>query len=390
MDGFYIYCRAWIKFHDSFPWFDNLNPLPDEEIIGALNSRARTWLKDNRAAARGLYRRAKHRVQETLDAVRSMQSQITLPPNPRLNLRDQAHLHDSVRVMPRTVVIQHAERMGIQLGMPLPEIRRAVAKRLKREIEVRMIHERYRPSSKEAVRSPMLEWRWRARGIRQNASLEVRIARLAHWVSKEFKEFGGISPTPKLMLKWVPNRKGADAILAVARARFDQGELPCLMVRFGAIPMVGVPQEQLAIIEVEKAEQLAEHSRRPEKVLFQDIQRLFDEAVKVYERFNPSLLNPVALAVPLPIHRGVDHETKKKRRKKLVWLAEAMSLKLSHPNLLDKEIAKRVGVDPAQLARSYEYQQIKKSVVGTVDVVGRGKRRGRIGRNVMDSPGGDG
>ena len=94
-------------------------------------------------------------------------------------------------------------------------------------------------------------------------------------MSKDLVAFGGLSPAPKQMLQWVPNRHKAEEILTVARARFEQGGLDELRVRFGLLHLEGITAADLSVIELKKTEALNSESRWTGTILFQDISRLY-------------------------------------------------------------------------------------------------------------------
>lgn len=79
-----------------------------------------------------------------------------------------------------------------------------------------------------------------------------------------------------------------------------------------------------------------------------------------------SLLAPKGLVVP----------EKKNRKRRSIWLAEALVFKVDHPEWTDARIAEEVGVNPSQLSRSEEYQRLKE--LKTSPIVGSKNEHGQI------------
>ena len=56
MSGFYVYCRNWAGFTDKFPFYEELNSLPDELLEERLHAKAVAWLRENRVKVRASVR----------------------------------------------------------------------------------------------------------------------------------------------------------------------------------------------------------------------------------------------------------------------------------------------------------------------------------------------
>lgn len=51
-----IFCRSWVDFTDEFPFIDELNCLPNDDISGDVEKRIVSWFRENRPAVKAKYR----------------------------------------------------------------------------------------------------------------------------------------------------------------------------------------------------------------------------------------------------------------------------------------------------------------------------------------------
>lgn len=70
MSRWYVYCRNWGGFTDKFPFYDELNGLPDALLTERLDAEALVWLRRNKAGVKAHYRGTKKRRREAFEPVR--------------------------------------------------------------------------------------------------------------------------------------------------------------------------------------------------------------------------------------------------------------------------------------------------------------------------------
>jgi hypothetical protein len=113
VSGSYIYCRNWTGFTDKFPFYDELNSLPDDLIAMQLDSKALAWLRDNRAAVKAHHRERKKRYLEAFEALqRGATDRPSSSPPPQTRKSRRVTCLEAVRGPRQSPLIQRVGRIA--------------------------------------------------------------------------------------------------------------------------------------------------------------------------------------------------------------------------------------------------------------------------------------
>jgi hypothetical protein len=285
MNGFYIYCRVWVGFSETFPWFEELNPLPDEKIVEELNGRTRSWLRENTLAVKRRYRGEKRALGELATKLRSQRFGYAIHGVPNMDMYEKMVLTEYLAGLDRKSLMEEASRCGIQLALTDQELRAAIlavkeAEHLQRGFKRRELENE---RNAQDVRD-QFNVKKRVRGDRKATSLETRIARVAGWTNQDIRRFiVGISPTPRLLLRWVGSNDELSVLLKVARERFARPVWEPVRVRFAGFSCAGMEAAHLTALELKNKELLDPNSRWTGTPLFQSVLRDFEIAVQQLE-----------------------------------------------------------------------------------------------------------
>jgi len=185
----------------------------------------------------------------------------------------------------RNALIDEANHYGLQLALTDEELRAAIlaakeAEHLQDEFK-RQEHENERNA--QDVRD-QFNVRKRVRGDRRNTSLESRIARVAGWTVQDIPRFIiGVSPTPKLLLRWVASNDELNVILKVAQVRFERPDWEPIRVKFGTFSCASMEPAHLTVLELKKKELLDSDSHWTGTPLFQSVLGEFESSVRRLE-----------------------------------------------------------------------------------------------------------
>jgi hypothetical protein len=180
MTGFYIYCRVWIGFSETFPWFEELNPLPDEKLVEELNGRARSWLRQNKPVVKKRYPEEHDALRELARQLRSRHHGCAIRGVPSMFMFEKVHVTEWLSLLDRSVLIEEATRYGIQLALTDQELQAAIlaakeVEHLQREFKRRELENE---RNAQDVRD-QFNVKKRVRGDRKSSCLKTRIARIA-------------------------------------------------------------------------------------------------------------------------------------------------------------------------------------------------------------------
>lgn len=252
MTGYFVFCRIWNGFSDSFPWFEELNPLSDDELVEQLRIKTREWFRANKTGLRERYREKRKKVEEEMQhlgrcsVVRGV---------PTLGPFKQREIAEVFNLFDHDTLIRLCADNDLQLAGTDEELRRRFLAFYEEDYQKREI-ERQR-----AQRRRDMEWakhrnrpniRLLLRGKRKGFPFEIRVARLAGWFFENTNQFGGISPTPKLMLVREESKSRAAQILNAAKARFSLPEWTIMPLRFGLLSCKNLTPVDLTTIEFEQ------------------------------------------------------------------------------------------------------------------------------------------
>jgi len=274
MTGYYIYCRAWVGFSPTFPYFDELNPLPDEELIRKLNNLARQWLRENRSTAKQRYRDEAIALDALAKEIRKWKRSSNPRGIPNMSSYEKSVIIQNLNFYKRSQLLQEAERYGVQLALSDHDLRAAILdamekEHLQREFEKRRgEHQLYSQDVRDRF-----DVKKRVRGDKKTTSLETRIARIAGWTTEDIGRFGyfslppvkiltcGVSPTPKLMLRWVFTGAKVDEFAKVANSRFQRYDWNHVMIKVGGLSYANLRADELTMIDQQQREDLDPDSK---------------------------------------------------------------------------------------------------------------------------------
>lgn len=273
MTGYYIFARSWIGFHPDFPFFEDVNALPDESIHPKLEELARDYLRQHRGAAREQLRQRKEKL-----ALR--RTQVLYKPNPVNPLDEQgmyrrSHLEgqdwDTLKNLAKSVNVKSRGTKAALINDMVDAVRQPPS-----------IYSKDDPRIKKRPGSP-------------KPTHGCWIFHLFGWLMPDIKRFSKFSPSPRMFLLKVENRDDADQVVAAAQNYFnDSFSQRSFVVRFGHVSTddLGVPETVKIDLKIENLPKKNAPDRQDK--LHLDV---LGEFKRVVEKVNP---NRPAVGPPAP------------------------------------------------------------------------------------------
>lgn len=209
MSTVFIFCRTWVGFTDEFPFVDELNCLPQNDISGDVEHRIISWFRENRGVVK---KQLREKVKARVDAIKKHKKMATARPNP-------------------TVPYESSDFTNIILPDSVSAEELAEERRMQRLfMRISADYEKRRRTQKKKTTIAA-----RIRGNRTD-SLGVRVARVMDWTRIAGSRFGDLSPSRMMFLAHRDAATAKTAIEVLDERFGGSHKYGLLGLKFGMLP----------------------------------------------------------------------------------------------------------------------------------------------------------